>query len=57
MFFWHNSPHWTRASSFMRFSDHTQNVPKSVRLLWTSDQPIAETSKPSIKPLNLVYSL
>jgi len=23
-FFWHNSPQWARASSFMRFLDHTQ---------------------------------
>jgi hypothetical protein len=27
-----------------RFHDHTLNTPQSVGLLWTSDQPVAETS-------------
>ena len=38
-------PQWARASSFMRFLDHTQrHIKKSVGLLWTSDQLVAETS-------------
>jgi hypothetical protein len=27
-----------------RFRDHTLDTPHSVGLLWTSDQPVAETS-------------
>jgi hypothetical protein len=29
---------------FSRFHDHTLDTPHSVGLLWTSDQPVAETS-------------
>ena len=33
------------ASSFLRFFEITDNdTPESVGLLWTSDQPVAETS-------------
>ena len=39
---WCNSPQRARASSFMRFLDNTQ--PQSVGILWTSDQPVVETS-------------
>ena len=43
-FFWRNStppsPQGARASSFTMFLDHT---PQSVGLLWTRDQPVAET--------------
>jgi hypothetical protein len=39
------SPALAMASSFTRFRDHTQNdAPKSVVLLRTSDQLVAETS-------------
>ena len=51
---WRCSPTQVMASSFlMRFLDHTQrshttithnDAPQSVELLWTSDQPITETS-------------
>ena len=41
---WRNSPQWARASSLSRLHDHTQDTPHSVGLLWTSDQPHAETS-------------
>ena len=33
-----------RASSFTRFPDHTHDAPQPVGLLWTSDQPDADTS-------------
>jgi hypothetical protein len=40
-----NSPQWTRDSTFTRFLDHTQRrKTQSVRLLWTSDQLVADTS-------------
>ena len=39
-----HSPQWARASSFTRVLDHTQRQPLSVGLLWTSDQPVAETT-------------
>jgi hypothetical protein len=42
----HNSPEWARASSLSRLHDHTQthsDTPHSVGILWTSDQPDAET--------------
>ena len=32
------------ASSFLRFFEITHDTPQSVGLLWTSDQPVAETS-------------
>ena len=36
---------WAMASSFLRFIEITPNdAPQSVGLLWTSDQPVAETS-------------
>jgi len=37
--------HWTKASSLSRLHDHAHSdTPHSVGLLWTSDQPDAETS-------------
>ena len=43
--FLRNSPQWAMASSFTRLLDHTQSdTSQSVGLLWTSDQPVAETS-------------
>ena len=42
--FWCDSPQWAMASPFLRFLDHTNAAPLSVGLLWTSDQPVAETS-------------
>jgi len=38
------SRQWARASSLERLHDHTQDTPRSVELLWTSDQPDAEIS-------------
>jgi len=38
-----SSPQWGMASSFTTFLDHT-DTPRSVGLLWTSDQLIAMTS-------------
>ena len=38
---WRCAPTWVTAFSFLRFLDHT---PQSVGLLWTGDQPVAETS-------------
>jgi hypothetical protein len=39
------APQWARASYFTRFLDHTPNdAPQSVRLHWTSDQLVAQTS-------------
>jgi hypothetical protein len=39
------APRWARASSLTIFLDHThKEAPQSVGLLWTSDQPVAETS-------------
>jgi hypothetical protein len=43
-FQWRNSPQWARASSLSRLHDHTQDTPQSIGLLWTIDQPVAETS-------------
>jgi hypothetical protein len=43
-FIWENSPKWARAFSFTRFLGHTQDTPQSVRILWTSDQLVAEAS-------------
>jgi hypothetical protein len=41
----HKSPNWARAPSFSSLHDHIHlHTPHSVGLLWTSDQPIAETS-------------
>jgi hypothetical protein len=40
-----SSPQWARASSLSSLHDHTHlDTPQSVGLLWTSDQPDAETS-------------
>jgi hypothetical protein len=38
------APRGDRVSSFTRLLYHTQWPPQSVRLLWTSDQPNAETA-------------
>ena len=40
------APHWVRSSSFTMFVDLiTHNdAPQAVGLLWTSEQPVAETS-------------
>ena len=45
-YWWKSSPplQWARSSSFTGFLDHTHDAPQSVRLLWTSDQLVAETS-------------
>jgi hypothetical protein len=42
--FWHDSSQLARTSSFTRFLDNTQWRAKSVGLLCTSDQLVAETS-------------
>ena len=42
--FWLYSLRCARATSFARFLDHTDDAPQSGGLLWTSDQPVAETS-------------
>ena len=40
-----NSLHWARACSVSRLHDHSYlDIPHLVGLLWTSDQPDAETS-------------
>ena len=49
LYFWRNSPYWARASSFTTPLNHTHththsDKTQSVGLLWTSDQPVAETS-------------
>ena len=42
---WCNSPQWARVSSLPRFHDHTQfDTSYLIGFLWTSDQPVAETS-------------
>ena len=39
------APRGARLPHFLRFRDHTLlDTPHSVELLWTSDQPVAETS-------------
>jgi hypothetical protein len=44
-FKWRNSPYRAMAYSVSRFHDHIQlDTPHSVGLLWTSDQPDAETA-------------
>ena len=44
IFFFFCGPTRGMASTFMRFLEHTYNdAPQSVGLLWTSDQPDAET--------------
>jgi hypothetical protein len=43
-FLWRCAPKRVMASSFMRFLDHTNDAPQSVRLHWTSDQLVAQTS-------------
>jgi hypothetical protein len=41
---WVNSPQWAKAPSLLRNPYDTQlETPQSVVLLWTSDQPDAET--------------
>jgi len=42
-FLWRCGPTRAMASSFTRFVDHNE-TPQSVGLLWTSDQPLTETS-------------
>jgi hypothetical protein len=37
------APWWSRPPHFSRLHDHTLDTPQSVGLLWTSDQPVAET--------------
>jgi len=42
---WRKSPQWAKASSLLRIDDHAQlDTPHSAGLLWTSDQPGADTS-------------
>jgi hypothetical protein len=43
-FLWRCDPTRVMASSLLRFLDHKQRRTKSIGLLWTSDQLIAETS-------------
>ena len=44
-FLWRCVPTRVMAFSFLGFLDHTHNdTPQSVRLLWTSDQLVTETS-------------
>jgi len=44
-FFYATALQWAIASTFTRFLDHTRlEAPQLVGLLWTSDQPDAETS-------------
>jgi hypothetical protein len=38
------APWGPRPPHFSRLHDHTLDTPQSVWLLWTSDQPVAETS-------------
>jgi hypothetical protein len=44
LFYHPNTPPWTMASSLTRFSRSHTTTYQSVGLLWTSDQPIADTS-------------
>jgi hypothetical protein len=46
LFLWLDSPIWAWASSFRRgfIITHIWDTPQSVGLLWTRDQPVAETS-------------
>jgi hypothetical protein len=44
-YIWLDSPIWAWASSFRRgFTITHSDTTQSVGLLWTSDQPVAETS-------------
>jgi len=43
-FFGATAPQWVRAFSFTKFLDHTQRRTTFGRLLWTSDQLVAETT-------------
>jgi len=38
------APTLAQAALFLRFHDHTQDTPRSVGLLQTSDRPVSETS-------------
>jgi len=44
LFFWCDSPHLARASSFTMFIHHTQRRIRVGRSLWTSDQLVAQNS-------------
>jgi hypothetical protein len=45
LFPWRNSPQWGCASSLSRLHDHTQlDTPHLAGIIWTSDQPHADTS-------------
>ena len=41
---YHDNPEWVMASWLASLHNHNQDTPHSVGLLWTSDQPDAETS-------------
>jgi hypothetical protein len=42
---WRNNPYWARVSSLSRLQNDIQvHTPRSVGLLWMSDQPDEETS-------------
>jgi hypothetical protein len=42
---WHESTHWARGPSLSMLNDHTWlDTPHLLGLLWTRDQPVAETS-------------
>jgi hypothetical protein len=51
-FFWHKSPMWTRATSFLRLLDHTHNnTPQAVGLFQTSDWQETDMHTPvGLKP-------
>jgi len=41
---WRNSPSWAKVPLTVEDSQSHSNTPHSVELLWTNDQPDAETS-------------
>ena len=44
-FFMAGQPLWSKDSSLLKFRDHTHlDIPHSVGVLWTKDQPVAETA-------------
>jgi hypothetical protein len=44
LFLWRNSPNRAQAAPVVRSLDYTQLDTQTVELLWTSDQPVAETT-------------
>jgi len=41
---WHDSPYWARDSPVVEATRSHSDTTRSVGLLWTSDQPDAETA-------------